>query len=464
MKYLPLYLLLYWSFGPILGQDYKNVFLLDNWFVDTLVSGPGDLVFNETWGFVQDQREYAVIGSTEGTHFFEITDQDKLNPVGFIRGKFSSPQVIHRDFHDYAGYLYAVCDEGSSSLQIIDLQFLPDSVVIAHEDSTSFGRVHNIFIDSSSALLYACTFTPIESNPSLQSTSMKVFSLTDPLNPQEVFGGFEHISEVHDAYVVNDTAYLNCGFDGLHIYNFANPTNPVLIGSKTVYQDQGYNHSGWLSPNKETYYFVDETAGKRIKKVDVTDPSNPSISALFGTNWLDESTAHNIMVTDDLIFAAYYGEGFRVFDTRFQPPKEVAHYDTYDTADPLSSMNGAWGVYAFLPSKRLLVSDMKNGLFLFDFDINLFSIVPSKLSFNVFPNPASSGQEVVFRFNDKGISKIRFYLYDNLGKLIHSVVSNHQDYWTVKLPLASGSYNYTVYYEDYLGDQTLKQGRLIVLD
>jgi hypothetical protein len=284
------------------------------------------------------------------------------------------------------------------------------------------------------------------------------------LNPQEVFGGFEHIAEVHDAYVVNDTAYLNCGFDGLHIYNFADPSNPILLGSKTVYQDQGYNHSGWLSPNKQTYYFIDETAGKRIKKVDVSDIANPTITALFGTNWLNGSTAHNVMVTDNLIFVAYYGEGFRVFDTRFQPPKEVAHYDTYPENDVFSSMFGAWGVYALLPSKRILISDMKHGLFLLRFDHDIFEIAPTNVPFNIFPNPATSGQQVVFRFNEANISKIRFYLYDNQGKLIHSVVSDHQDYWTVELPLASGSYNYTVYYEDYLGELTLKQGRLIIVD
>ncbi len=30
--------------------------------------------------------------------------------------------VIHRDYHDFDGYLYIVCDEGSSStLQIVDI-------------------------------------------------------------------------------------------------------------------------------------------------------------------------------------------------------------------------------------------------------------------------------------------------------------------------------------------------------
>lgn len=459
------YLFLVSLFISVAGfsQDYKNVFLLDNWKTDTLITPSSGMIFNETWGFTHENREYGVIGSTEGTHIFEITHNNKLNPVGFVKGNFSSPQVIHRDFHDYNGYLYAVCDEGNSSLQIIDLQYLPDSVHVVVNDSVTFGRVHNIFIDSSSALLYACTFTPIVGNPSFAFTSLKVFSLADPLNPVEVFGGFDHIAEVHDAYVINDTAFLNCGFDGLLIYNFENPANPVLLGSMTIYQDQGYNHSGWLSPDRQFYYFIDETNGKRIKKVSVSDVSNPILRGLFGSNHMNGSIAHNIMVTNNLIFVSYYNEGFRIFDTRYQPPREVAHYDTYPDNDSFN-MNGAWGVYSLLPSGRILISDRKYGLFLFDFDHHIFEIPPSDEIFTVFPNPSQSGQEVVFRFNERDIRKIKFYIYDNTGRIVFSKKSEHQDYWTLNLVLAAGSYNYSVYYENFMNEESLKQGHVLVLD
>lgn len=464
MRQVPVFLVFLLLFSTLVAQQHKNVFLLDNWTTDTLMThGFDEISFNETWGFVIDGEEYAVIGSTEGTHFFHITEDDKLEPVDFVRGKFSSPQVVHRDFHDYGGYLYAVCDEGSSSLQIIDLQYLPDSVHVAAEDSIQFGRIHNIFIDSSSALLYVCKLTPLISNPTFSFTSMKVFSLADPLNPVEVFGGFEHIGEVHDAYVINDTAYLNCGYDGLHIYDFSHPSTPVLLGSMTIYQDQGYNHSGWLSPDRKYYYFVDETEGKRIKKVNVEDIANPTIVGIFGSNFTQGSIPHNVMATDKLIFVSYYNEGFRVYDTRFKPPKEVAYYDTYPSDEGLA-MTGAWGVYSLLPSKRILVSDMKNGLFLFRFEQEVFEVPPSSVPFSVFPNPAASGSEVIFRFYEDNISKIKFYLYNNLGQLIYSESNEFNDYWKIRLDYAAGSYNYIVYYENYLGEETLRQGHLILHD
>ena len=445
------------------SQLSKNVFLLDNWTTDTLAISQNGTKFNETWGFLHNGIEYGVIGSTEGTHIFELTNDDRLNPVAFVRGNFSSPQVVHRDYHDYKGYLYAVCDEGNSSLQIIDLSYLPDSVHVVVNDSVNFGRVHNIFIDSSSALLYACIFTPNMGNPTFSYTSIKVFSLADPLNPVEVFGGFQDIAEVHDAHVVNDTAYLNCGFDGLRIYNFANPSNPVLLGSLQIYQDQGYNHSGWLSPNRKTYYFVDETGGKRLKKVDVSDVSNPTITALFGSNFLNNSIAHNVMANANLIFVSYYNEGLRIFDTRFQPPREIAYYDTYPTQDSYK-MNGAWGVYSLLPSKRILVSDIQNGLFLFHFDHHVFEAPPSKDIFRVYPNPSKHGEQVIFRFNERDITKIRFYLFDNLGKLVYTMESKEQDYWTLSLELAAGSYNYSVYYQNSLQQESLRQGHVVVMD
>lgn len=459
------FFLLFCSLLPLFSsaQIRKNVTLLDRWFTDTLLTPSNQMVFNETWGFVHENREYAVIGSTQGTHFFEVTDSHTLRPVDFVQGGFSSTFVMNRDFFDYGGYLYAVGDEGTSSLQIIDLHYLPDSVHLVVDDGINFGRVHTVFIDTSSALLYACTFTPLVNNPSLNFSSLKVFSLANPLIPTEVFGGFDNIPEVHDAYVVNDTAYLNCGFDGLRIYNFANPSNPSLLGTLSVYQDQGYNHSGWLSADRKHLYFTDETAGKRIKKCDVTNIANPTITGIFGTNWQNGSIAHNVMMRDNLLFVSYYNEGLRVFDTRTKPPREVGFYDTYPE-DNWFKMNGAWGIYALLPSGRILVSDRKYGLFLLGFDHHVFNVPLLSEEFNVFPNPAFNGESVIFRFNERDVKDIQFYLYDNSGRLIEQREVAFQDYWEWEVQLAAGNYSYRVVYSDFLNRQNQYRGKVVVLN
>ena len=82
-----------------------------------------------------------------GTHFFDVTDPQ--NSKKFIcSGLYTGFGVIHRDYHDYNGYLYAVCDEGNSStLQIIDVSNLPNSVTTVYDSDSLFQKSHNIFID-----------------------------------------------------------------------------------------------------------------------------------------------------------------------------------------------------------------------------------------------------------------------------------------------------------------------------
>ncbi|MEN9440791.1 MAG: hypothetical protein RLZ33_867, partial [Bacteroidota bacterium] len=112
----------------LFSQTQKNVTFLDKWYEDTLASNSSKVRYSGCWGFEQENEEYAIIGSTEGTHFFHVNN-NKLKQIGFIEGKYNSAQVIHREFKTYGKYAYSVCDEGTSSLQIIDLSYLPDSVV-----------------------------------------------------------------------------------------------------------------------------------------------------------------------------------------------------------------------------------------------------------------------------------------------------------------------------------------------
>ena len=61
------------------SQISQNVNLLYNWNEDSLIgSKEYDNVYNEIWGVVVDGREYAIIGSTYGTHFFDVTSPEIL--------------------------------------------------------------------------------------------------------------------------------------------------------------------------------------------------------------------------------------------------------------------------------------------------------------------------------------------------------------------------------------------------
>jgi len=148
MKYILTGLFSIYSLVAI-SQEQKNIQLLDHWFTDTLITSSTSVRFSGCWGFTRNNVEYAIIGSTEGTHFFRLSATNTLVPCGFVAGKFSSAQVIHREFKTFKNYAYSICDEGNSSLQIIDLSYLPDSVVkIADLQDDRFGKIHNLTIDT----------------------------------------------------------------------------------------------------------------------------------------------------------------------------------------------------------------------------------------------------------------------------------------------------------------------------
>ena len=112
-------------FMTIFSQNTENLELLFNWNDETILGTTAyDNAYNEIWGLVVNNREFAVIGSTAGTHIFDVTDPHNSLEVQFIQGASFGPSIIHRDYHDRNGYLYAVSDEGNSSLQIIDIRWI----------------------------------------------------------------------------------------------------------------------------------------------------------------------------------------------------------------------------------------------------------------------------------------------------------------------------------------------------
>ena len=382
-----------------------NTNLLYHWEDTTLVGSTAyNNTYNEIWGLNINGYEFAVIGSTAGSHIFDITNPTNANEVAFIAGAYTGPGVIHRDYHDYNGYLYIVCDEGSpSTLQIVDISDLPNSVNTVYDSNNLLNRVHNIFIDTATAKLYACA----------TGDAMEVFSLSNPENPTLIHT-YNDVGHVHDAYVINDTAFLNCGNDGLRIMDYSNVVNagdlPIELASFTSYPDAGYNHSGWLTDDGNIYAMQDENHGYDVKILDVSDFSNITVLSTFNSGVDPNSMAHNGIIKDNLLYIAYYHDGLRVFDiTNPSNPIQVNNYDTYLPNDHIS-YRGAWGVYPYLESGNVLVSDMQTGLYVFELSNSSTFISEDKNSISVFPNPAS------YEFIINNDLSSRLEIYDILGK------------------------------------------------
>lgn len=370
------------SFLPVIAmaQNSLNTNLLFHWEDTSLVgSAAFDNVYNEIWGIAKDGREYAVIGSTDGTHIFDVTNPEEASQVAYVAGAYQGAGVIHRDYHDYRGYLYIVCDEGPSTLQIVDVSALPDSVTLVYDSDELFTTSHNIFIDTTTAKMY--------------SSNGAIYSLENPENPTFMYSTPDLAS--HDMYVQNDTAYINWGGGGLNVVDFntmqeGTPNTHTMIGHLDAYPYQGYNHSGWLTEDGNYYVMADENHGHQMKMLDVSDLSNITVvSTFFSGEDSSECMPHNQIIHDQYVYTAYYHDGLRVHDISDpHNPELVAYYDTFEP-DHYNSYMGAWGVYPFLPSGNILVSDMQTGLYVFEIDYPDVTVVEEQSSVyaSVYPNP-----------------------------------------------------------------------------
>jgi len=388
------------------SQDSLKITRLSQWKIGT------QSVYNEVWGIAQNGREYAVIGTWSGTYFIDVTEPTAPVMVDYVPGRDELCFCIHRDYHDYNGYLYMVTDEEPGSLQIVDLSGLPDSVSVVYDSDLLFTTSHNIFIDSSSALMYSCGGNP--------NSGLSVYSLASPTNPVllkdfQTPGGY-----VHDVFVRNDTVYAHAGGNGMYVYDFSNVGSPQLIGSLEFYPHKGYNHAGWLNKAGDTYVFADETSNMDVKIADVTDLTDILIVDTVNTGGDTNSMAHNPIVKGDLVYVSYYMDGLWIYDISNPGNTTVAgYYDLYVGAGDTISSGGAWGVYPFLPSGNILVSDMGSGLFVFDAsaaETVIATLQQPNTGMTVTPNPVVDGLNLRF---DNRVEVLNMRIIDMAGKVVY---------------------------------------------
>ncbi|MBT3571321.1 MAG: choice-of-anchor B family protein [Flavobacteriales bacterium] len=415
--------------------------LLYNWQETNLVgSWAYNNTYNECWGLEVNGSEIAIIGSTDGTHFFNVTDPTNATQVAYVAGAYQGGGVVHRDYHDFQGYLYVVCDEGSSStLQIIDISTLPDSVTTVYDSNALFTKSHNIYIDTATAKLYACA----------SNTAMDVYDLHTPTAPELIYS-YNGVGHVHDAFVRNDSAYLNCGNDGFRIFDFSTVNQmgdqPTLLGALTSYPDAGYNHSGWLNDDGTVYVMQDENHGYDVKLLDVSDFNNISVLSTFSSGVDPQSMAHNGIIKGDNLYIPYYHDGLRVFDIS-DPynPVQVCNYDTYPYSITYCTIHnnhlgykGAWGVYPYLPSGNIIVSDMQTGLYIIDITSGTTNVIETSISNNIYPNPAKS------QFIIENNSADNLKLFNSLGTEVMSKKLYNNQTTINRGNLANGLYFYSL--------------------
>src|ERR1051325_225550 len=97
------------SLGAFAQYPSQNITMLDQWDSTQIPQETTyHIRYNGIWGWHNpvDNREYAIIGSTEGTHFVDVTNPTNVVQRDFVPGRRA--QCIWREYKTYQNYCYMV--------------------------------------------------------------------------------------------------------------------------------------------------------------------------------------------------------------------------------------------------------------------------------------------------------------------------------------------------------------------
>jgi choice-of-anchor B domain-containing protein len=306
------------------------------------------------WGYTADDGgEYALVGTTHGTSIVNITNPATSVELFFIGGPIST----WREARTWNHHAY-ITTEGGGGLLIIDLTDLPASI-----DTISFtGTVdhplttaHTIFIDEY-GVAYLFGYNVLTG---ATEGAYMVDLNADPKHPEYL--GELTSTYIHDGYARNDTLWAACINEGnIQVFDVSDKSNPVLLGLQPTSANAA--HNCWLSDDAKYLFTTDEIWTGFISSFDVTDVTDIKQLDVIKHGDKDSTIAHNTYYLNGYLVSSHYSEGLTIHDAS-KPDNlvEIAHYDT-SPFGPEAFFEGAWGVYPYLPSGNIIISDIGDGL------------------------------------------------------------------------------------------------------
>lgn len=306
-------------------------------------------------------KEYALVGTSKGMSIVDVSNPDAPVEVSMITGPSSS----WREIKVKGDYAY-VTTEGGGGLVIVNMSSLPDKTGIVSKSWTggsagSLTSIHALHIDGNFIYLYGSK---------LFNGGALVADISDPYNPVYV-GNYQatgpgRSAYVHDGYVRNDTLYACHIYEGFtDIVDFKDKKNPKALGVITT--PGKFSHNSWLTQDSKVMFTTDEVTNSFLTAYDISDPANITEIDRIQSNPGTNSTVHNVHIVrvdnNDYAVTSWYRDGFTIVDVgRPGNMVQVGNYDTY-AAGAGGGFNGDWGVYPFLPSGTIVVSNIEDGLF-----------------------------------------------------------------------------------------------------
>ena len=374
------------------GRPCEQVDLLSHLPLQNVSTSPSRAA--DVWGLVDlnSQREFIIVGFGNGTGVFDVTDPAKPREVGFVSGQSTvwRDVKVHQTFNAAEGrwnaYAYVTTDGANDGLVVIDLTGLPHSISRRNYVS-DFSEAHNVFAATTD---YGTGLSLTGDDPTLivagsdnGGGGFRSYSLSNPASP--IFlsmpgnAGYIHdaasiiITDARkDTQCVNATDHCEVLFDfnetTVDIWDITNASSPALLSS-TSYPNRGYTHSGWSTEDKQYLLVNDELDEQNfqftttIRTFSLADLTLPVLVNTWSGP--DRAIDHNGFVRGNRYYLSNYSRGLSVLDvTDATAPASVGQFDTSDFNDNSASFGGAWGVYPFLHSGSIAVTDVEQGLFM----------------------------------------------------------------------------------------------------
>lgn len=419
------------------SQSISNMTLLGNTNQYTTGGTPSGWHYASCWGYVSGGREYAIIGHYGGTTVYDITDAPNILNKGTIPGPGS--YYNYREMKTYSHYLYIV-SEGGQGVQIADLQYLPDSVHFV-KSYTFSGYTRSHSISQEGRYLYC-------NGGNYNNGGVFILDLLDPENP--VKRGQWGTRYIHDCFIKNDTIFGASVYDGYLVMLDARNKDSIKFIREFTYPG-AVTHNAWTSDDRRYLVTTDEGGSNHAKIWNITD-INSQVQMADLVPYDGASMVHNAYFKGDSLYLAHYRAGVIVYNIQNPAtPVEVGHYDTYPGVNS-TAYQGCWNVYPFLPSGKIIASDISTGLYILKLGIvssvngNISSAENFTLSQN-YPNPFNPVTSITYYIPRQSYVKIK--ITDEAGREVKSFVNSVQNEGSYSVEFngdgfASGVYYYSI--------------------
>jgi len=340
-----------------------------------VLDGPG-AEGNDSWGWTDPttDKEYALVGTTTGTAFVDISNPSLPVLLGTL--PTATVNSIWRDVKVYQNHAFIVSEASNHGMQVFDLTHLrnvvtPPETFMADAHYTDFGRAHNIVINETSGFAYAVGTSTFNGGPHF-------INIQNPIAPVAA-GGYAIDSYSHDAQVITyngpDTDHqgkeilIGSNENEVVIVDVTDKANPVNISSIS-YNNIGYTHQGWFTEDMNYFLLGDETdeqgfgGNTRTLVFNFSDLDNPTYNfEHFGTT---AAIDHNLYIKGNLCYQSNYTSGMQVLDVSGLSGNTLTQVGFFDSYPPNNntSFHGAWNVYPFFASGNIIISDIEGGLFI----------------------------------------------------------------------------------------------------